>query len=121
MNYALIEQEIVDSLREIAGDDPAFLSELQALYVKQFKERSPEIDRLAAAGELAKVAALMHMIKSSSGNLGAMNFHDLCAHIEQIALDGNREAVAAQLPIFREAFAAVTEEIQKINLVNKVA
>ncbi len=121
MNYALIDQDIIDSLREIAGDDPTFLSELQTLYVKQYKEKSPEIDRLAAAGDLAKIAAHVHMIKSSSGNMGAMNFHDLCASLEQSALEGKREAVAQLVPVFQKAFAAVTAEIQKISPVKKAA
>lgn len=121
MNYALIDQEIVESLKEIAGDDPSFLPELQSLYVKQYKEKSPEIDKLAKAGELGKIAALVHMIKSSSGNMGAMNFHDLCASLEQNALEGNSNAVAAQIPIFQKAFAQVTAEIQKIGGTKKAA
>lgn len=121
MNYALIDQEIIESLQEIAGDDPHFLAELQALYVKQYKEKAPEIDRLAAAGDLAKIAAHVHMIKSSSGNLGAMNFHDLCARLEQSSLEGNHESVAAQIPVFQKAFAAVTTAIQQISQTKKAA
>ena len=121
MNYALFDQEIVNSLKEVAGDDPSFLHELRALYIKQYKERSPEIEKLAASKDLEKIAAIVHMIKSSSGNLGAMNFYELCASLEQNALDGNLKAVEEKIPVFQKAFALVTEEIQKISAFNKAA
>jgi HPt (histidine-containing phosphotransfer) domain-containing protein len=114
MNYALIDQNIIEALKEIAGDDPSFLSDLQSLYVKQYQEKAPEIDRLATAGELKKVAAIIHVIKSSSGILGAMNFHRLCVSLEKSSLNGDAEAVFTQIPAFLEAFAQATKAIQEI-------
>jgi HPt (histidine-containing phosphotransfer) domain-containing protein len=121
MNYALIDQGIIDSLIEIAEGDPAFLRELQSLYLKQYREKAPEIERLAKAGELAKVAATVHTIKSSSGILGAMNFHDFCASLEKSSRDGDAAAVSALLPAFQEAFAQANKAIQEISGAKKAA
>lgn len=115
MNYAQLNQEVIESLKEVAGDDPAFLKELADLYVRQYREKGPQIEQFAAAGQLDKVAAHVHMIKSSSGNLGAMNFHGLCADLEQAAMNKDATEVAKLLPDFVKAFGEVTAAIQKIS------
>jgi HPt (histidine-containing phosphotransfer) domain-containing protein len=113
-HYAAIEKEVIESLKEIGADDPEFFTEIRSLYAKLYREKSGEIETMVAAGELKKVAATLHTIKSSSGSLGAMNFHGLCATIEKTALNGDAQGVAAELPNFQRAFALVATAIANI-------
>lgn len=112
MTHASLDHSITESLLKIGREDPPFLPELRALYEKQYRERSPEIERMAAAGELVGIAAVTHVIRSASGTLGALRFCELCATLERSALAGDSQAVAAQLPAFQEAFARVNEAIK---------
>lgn len=121
MDFAQIDQEVINSLTEIADGDPAFLRELQSIYLKQFQEKAPEIDRLARSGQWKELAAAVHMIKSSSAILGAMNFHGFCASFEQSARNEDSAAVAAQLTAFQEAFTLANAAIQKIAGAKKAA
>jgi HPt (histidine-containing phosphotransfer) domain-containing protein len=68
-----------------------------------------EIDAALAAGELARVAALGHRVKSSARAVGAGGFADLCEQLE--AQDGRPAQARALAARLRAQLARIDREI----------
>jgi hypothetical protein len=106
--------EVVASLREVSDGDSSFIASLVDLYRRQFEQKSREIRLAGSSGQLAKIASNLHIVKSSSGNLGALQFHDYCAELERIAMSGENAEVIRRLPEFFAYYGEVLEEVGRV-------
>lgn len=94
MAKAVLDPETVQNLRELAGDDLTFIPQIVDLFLKNAAEKLVTISESLKAGKFAEAAALCHQLKSSSGNLGALELGKAFAALEQAALAKNAGTAA---------------------------
>jgi HPt (histidine-containing phosphotransfer) domain-containing protein len=83
------------------------------LFLDYAGKRIAEARAAQAAGNFAGVEQAMHPLKSSAGNVGAGRIQALATRIEELAEQGQGEALAALLSVLEQAFAAVKPELEE--------
>ena len=92
----LIDQGVLDGLRELAGeDDPGLVAELIGLFLQDAPERIKDIERALSTGDLELLERAAHTLKSSCANVGALGLSDLCRRIEETARRRSTDGVAS--------------------------
>jgi CheY-like chemotaxis protein/HPt (histidine-containing phosphotransfer) domain-containing protein len=91
------------------GGDQERMRKYAFLFVSTARDALNEIDAALAAGELARVAALGHRVKSSARAVGAGGFADLCEQLE--AQDGRPAQARALAARLRAQLARIDREI----------
>ena len=96
----LVDTEVTNELRELAGDVPDFLDELLGLYKTKSVEDFDAMRRALRELDGAGLARAAHSLKGASGNLGARRLEALCGRIEVLARSA---AFLSVEPLVREA------------------
>ena len=109
---SILDYEIVNSLKDIDENNPSFFLELIDLYVKQFIDKLRMIDELMTSNDQAKIAGLLHQMKSSSGNVGATPLYEYCQKLETAAK--NTEITSAEIVILKEMFSLASSELETV-------
>ena len=84
--------DIADDIRELAG-----------LYLSTRRGDLARLDAALAAGDLAVIRAVGHAFKGSSAPFGFPEAGRLGAELEEAATRGDREAIAAIVPLLKAA------------------
>lgn len=100
-----IDPEAMRRLRRLGGE--AFLAKMIELFLGYSGEKLAEARRAAEAGDWPGVAAAVHPLKSSAGNVGAVHLQQLATEAEQCAKDGKPETVLALLGEMHDAFEVI--------------
>jgi HPt (histidine-containing phosphotransfer) domain-containing protein len=79
------------------------------LFASTARDALDEVDSALVAGDLARVAALGHRVKSSARAVGASGFGDLCEQLE--AQDGRLAQARALAARLRAQLARIEREI----------
>lgn len=90
----VLDDAVVDELRESVGGDEDFVRELVATYVE---EAGPLVDGVVGAGAAGDAAAIVrpaHTLKSTSASIGAMRLSAICRDIELAGREGRIGDVA---------------------------
>ena len=97
-NVPVLDVEVLDELREFAGDD---VQSILDLFLSDAPLLIGELEQGAAAGDTTRMADAAHTLKSSSANVGALSLSTVAARIESGARGGSLRlpAVAAALVI----------------------
>jgi len=105
-----------ERLRHLGGD--AFLGKMIALFLSYGGAKLAEAQVALQAGNWPGVAAAVHALKSSAGNLGALQVQRLAESVEQSAKaaaePATRREVAALLQAFAELRPALEAELAKV-------
>ena len=103
------------NLREMAGDDEAFLQELIDTFLNDGPVLVADMAAAQQAGDAAALRLASHSLKSNSAEFGAMAFSGLCKKIELLAREGKLdetavlvEQAAAEFPGVAAALTALT-------------
>jgi CheY-like chemotaxis protein len=112
----VLDAEVIESLRELrSGPDDPIMEELVGLFFSDAPVQIEAIQAAVAAADAPALARAAHALKSSSGNLGAMELHALLADLEVAARGGDLsnagESVARILVAYDRAHDAL--EIEK--------
>ena len=87
---AVLDAACLDRLRELGGpEDPGMLLELIELYLDDAGNRMKDLASAMRQADLEAVARAAHALKSSSANMGALVFADICRDIEYTARTGD--------------------------------
>jgi len=79
----VLDADCIDSLRNLGGpDEPDLLLELIELYLDDASGRMKDLASAMREADLEAVGRVAHTLKSSSANMGALIFADLCRDIE---------------------------------------
>src|SRR5262249_55415753 len=70
------------------GGDPAFLTELIALFRDEAPKHVAALQGAAAAGDAAKLLSVAHTLKGSGSYLGATHLRALCEELEAVGRAG---------------------------------
>jgi len=105
--------DVIEGLKELGGeDDPGLFGELVDLFLHDTPPRLETIGEAIASrnGKAVEVAA--HALKSSCGNLGAMDLADLCRKIEAGGREESLDAVESLIDCARGEFERVSEALK---------
>jgi HPt (histidine-containing phosphotransfer) domain-containing protein len=110
MEGSVIDQDILNSLRETTGAD--FLNELLETF---FEDSSTQINTMREAlaeddAETFRRAA--HSLKSNSSSFGAMGLSALARELEFLGKDGNLACVGSKLDQLADEYHKVQEVLQ---------
>jgi HPt (histidine-containing phosphotransfer) domain-containing protein len=106
-----IDRDAFARLREITGEDDAFLAELIDTYLDDGARQIAALVAAAAAGDVNAMVRPAHTLKSASDSIGALRLADHCRGLEAAARGGavpdpvGRAAVVSAA--FDEAAAAL--------------
>ena len=101
----------VTVLQGLLGDDREIVREFLFDYRASAQRLAVELRAAGAAGDLRKIGAVAHRLKSSSRAVGALSLGDACAELENAARTGNRALVVHQAGRFEAVLADVEARI----------
>jgi HPt (histidine-containing phosphotransfer) domain-containing protein len=110
----VIETDVLIELRtlsETTGRD--IIGKAVGCYLRQTPEAVVELRQAAAKNDLESLRSIAHSLKSSSANLGAMGFANLCHQLEDLAREQCLEPALAQLPGIEELMPRVLSELRR--------
>ena len=93
----LIDSERLDILKQLAEDDPTFLTTVINAFLPQLRSIPNELRNALAAEDLEALARQAHSLKGSASNLGAEAVRECCMRIEHTARNGETHGIAAVL------------------------
>jgi HPt (histidine-containing phosphotransfer) domain-containing protein len=109
---ATIDPQMLEGLRELNPDDPAFLRELIDLFINDVADRLAELDRSLAASDASLLTRAAHTIKGSCSNFGAVELARISQVIELQGKAADFAGATAALPSLKTEYAAVTEALK---------
>ena len=95
----------IERLRKLGGDK--FAGDMIDLFLSFVGGKVAEARQAQLADNLAAVAAAAHAVKSSAGNVGAIQVQALAGQAEQSAKGGMKDAVAEGVAALERAFAEI--------------
>jgi HPt (histidine-containing phosphotransfer) domain-containing protein len=94
------------------GDD-AFVCKMIDLFLDYAAKKVGEARAAQAAGNFVGVENAVHPLKSSAGNVGAFRVQELAVRLEDLARQGQAEALAVSLGELELAFKAVKPDLEE--------
>jgi HPt (histidine-containing phosphotransfer) domain-containing protein len=92
-----IDFHVLQSLRELDDeDDPDFLGELIKIYLLDAPQHLETIKEAIFLGDADSLKLASHTLKSSSANLGAVSFSEVCKELElmgRVAVESGGEQI----------------------------
>jgi len=107
--------EIADRLewlREMGGDD--FLRELVDLFLDSVPESIQRAQDACHAGDLEAVAQITRSLKSSAGNVGAVNLYEVARRAEQAARESDAATAGRFVDSLKTYFRAAKREVEDL-------
>ena len=103
----VLDAAALDNLREMTGDDPAFLGELIDTYVADAGHLLATMRQAVLAGDAPELRRAAHSLKSNSATLGATGLAALCRVLEEHAKSGAVDRAEDLLAQVGAAYAEV--------------
>lgn len=115
---AAINAAAIDRLVKLGG--LKFALDMMSLFASYGGQKLGEARQAHHAGNLKALAAAVHPLKSSAGNVGALRVQTLAETIESLANAGNAESAIAQFNELERAFveAVAGLESERTRLTN---
>lgn len=107
--------EIADRLewlREMGGED--FLRGIVEGFLDSVPERIQRARNSSAAGNLEAVAQIARSLKSSAGNIGAVNLYEVARRAELAAREADQVAAARFVDSLQSYFNAIRGELEDV-------
>jgi HPt (histidine-containing phosphotransfer) domain-containing protein len=110
----LIETDVLIELKalsETTGRD--IIGKAVGSYLEKTPEAVIELREAASRNDLESLRDIAHSLKSSSANLGAIGFANLCHQLEDLAREQCLEPALAQLPGIEALVPRVLSELRR--------
>ena len=104
-----LDRAAMERLQRLGGD--AFVDKMIELFVDYVGGKVVAARQAQVAGNFVGVQEAVHPIKSSAGNVGACRVQELAQQIEQLAKQGQGDALPALVGELETAFVAVKVEL----------
>ena len=85
----ILQREALDAIRELAGGTSDLLNQIVQMYFETAPGLLAQLKTSLASSDLQGIRNAAHSLKSSSANLGALQFAHLCGKLEAAARTGN--------------------------------
>ena len=109
----IIDQAVLDKLRESVGGDQEFVADLAGTYLAEGDGHIQAVEDALARGDIEGMVRPAHTLKSSSAALGAARLSALSKEIEHAAREGRTDGLDASVAEARvtwtETVAAMRE------------
>ena len=112
MKETTLDASVWDGLRELADDDPSFLSELVDLFASETPALVSGMRDAIASGNAEELRRYAHTLKGSAMNLGTTRLGTLCKELEQIGASGTTDGAAPLLVQAEEEYARAQAALQ---------
>jgi len=99
----------INVLKALVGDDAAVIREFLHDFRISTATIAAELRAACQLGQATAAGAAAHKLKSSARSVGALALGEPCAEMEQAGKSGDNATLAALLPGFEQALAAVGE------------
>ncbi|MDR1874755.1 MAG: response regulator [Synergistaceae bacterium] len=103
---------VEEGLNNSGGSVAAYL-DILAVFCMDANEKVQQIEQCVEQGDLGLYMTLVHALKSASRSIGAMEFGDFAARMEEASRAGDAEAVARETGAFLSGLCALRDSIQK--------
>jgi HPt (histidine-containing phosphotransfer) domain-containing protein len=107
----LLDSAALERLRRLGGDE--FVLKMIDLFLSYSAQKIIEMRQAFEAANLPAVANSAHPIKSSAGNVGALEVQDLATQIESQALQSQGDSLGVLIAELEQAFARVKLELER--------
>jgi HPt (histidine-containing phosphotransfer) domain-containing protein len=77
-----VDEEVLKSLSDAVGGDPAFVEGMLAEFIDEAEAQIAAAEQAYASNDCKGVQAELHTLKGNSGTLGAAQVHLICEKIE---------------------------------------
>lgn len=109
----VLDPAALQALRALGGDeDPSLFVEVIELYLDDARAHVSNLRAALANGDLRLLERAAHTLKSSSANVGALNFSELCREIEQAARAERLQSTPSLVERAEREFQAVCEALE---------
>jgi HPt (histidine-containing phosphotransfer) domain-containing protein len=105
-----IDPDALERLRGLGGDE--FVLKMTKLFLSYVAQKIEDARQALETSNLAGVAKATHAIKSSAGNVGALEVQDLATRIESMASQSQDDSLATLMAELDQAFAKVKLEFE---------
>jgi HPt (histidine-containing phosphotransfer) domain-containing protein len=109
--WPLIDRATLDELR--GAVEPGRLPQLIAVFVEETEARLAELEAARAAGDIAAIGRLAHLLKSAAGTFGATALARAATLLEETCREGRAERAdqlaAELLALGRRSLDAIAE------------
>jgi signal transduction histidine kinase/CheY-like chemotaxis protein/HPt (histidine-containing phosphotransfer) domain-containing protein len=102
--------KIMEGFKTTGGSRSAYLSIL-SIFCHDAMERTSQIKRAAEKGNLILYTTMVHALKSAARSIGAMDFADMAAALEDAGKNKNIDLVHEKTDEFLETLRILTENI----------
>jgi len=110
----LLDAEALDRVRQMQREgQPDILTRLIDVYLSSSKDLIENLEKALADGDVSGIELNAHTLKSSSANLGAMTFSQLCGELEEAARAGDTTNVQSQVEHITSEFEGVCDALRK--------
>jgi CheY-like chemotaxis protein/HPt (histidine-containing phosphotransfer) domain-containing protein len=96
-----------DYLTEMLAEDSDSAAELVHLFLEDTVSSLTAMDAALASGDSVGVSRILHSIKGSSAQMGALTMSKACAELERGAADGDLSPSRQRMPEIRKTFDVV--------------
>lgn len=110
----LLDQDVIDELKMVAGDAPELLDEIVDAYLMQLPEFLDGIRQGILSQNGVQLNQAAHSLKGASYNMGALQVGELCASLEQQGLQNDFSNGAERLARLEQASAATVTALQAL-------
>lgn len=108
----VVDRAALERLREWGGAE--LPSRMIELFLEHAPQRMEQIRRGAQGGGLRAAELGAHSLKSTAGNVGALDLSDLAAEAEGLARVGDAQGLAALLPQMETALQDACRELEAL-------
>ncbi len=114
--FELLDAEVIESLRELGGDDdPGLVQELIEMFLEDAPQRLDEMLQGLESGDYDLMQRSAHTLKSSAANMGAMVLSQVCKRMEAAAREQNKDSYEGMVEACREAYASSEEAMRNVS------
>ena len=107
----VLDEKVLDDLRESVGGDHAFLSELIDELLDDAPRQLDTLREAVSAGDDVTARRAAHTLKSNGRTFGASEFSSLCSEAEAAAAAGDLDGVLSGLDAIETAWETVREAL----------
>lgn len=107
----VLDENIIDELRDVMGDQFAVLCER---YTTDARQRIEAMRAAVTAQDGDTLRAQAHSLKGASANLGAAVLADACLAMEQLAKAGDWRGIDVHLPRLEQVWQAVETALARL-------
>jgi HPt (histidine-containing phosphotransfer) domain-containing protein len=108
----MVNPAVIATLKELERNgNPGLLADLVKLFQRKIPEAIQEMKDAIASGNPSQLGRSAHNLKSSCGNLGAVEMSRLAAELMEYATAANLEPASLKVEELRQEFITVEKEL----------